>query len=153
MTPPAPRERLDVWEPPAVEALVALRPTPTRGRTWTRARVLVAVLLTGPVLLALSSALPRGAVPTAPAWTLLAVAAAGVAGTLATYLPGTRPTRASRLGRAASPCSAGALVLVALTWLMAGAATSTAALVPVAVIALGALAQRVLTAASCAPRG
>ncbi len=150
MTSPAPRERLDVWEPPAVEALGALHAATSVAATWTRARVLAAVVLAGPVLLTLVSALPAGTEPTVVGWTLLGVAAASVSATLATYLPRGRPTRAAG---SAAPCSAGALVLVALAWLMAGSAASTAALVPVAVIGLGSLVQRLLTARACAPRG
>ena len=150
MTPPAPHERLDVWEPPAVEALGALRAAPADVGTWTRTRVVAAAVLAAPVLLTLVSALPAGAEPTVVGWALLAVAAASVSATLATYLPRGRPTRVTG---PSSPCSVSALVLLALAWLMAGSATSTAALVPVAVIGLGSLVQRLLTAPSCAPRG
>ncbi|HMM94279.1 hypothetical protein [Phycicoccus sp.] len=148
MTDAGPRVRLELRHPPEVEALAALRP-PERLPAWTRGRRAVAILLVGPVLLTLLDALPTGHAPSVTGWALLAVAAGGASATLATYLPRRWPPATLR---PSAPCAAGPLVLLVLAWLMAGLALSTAALVPGAVIGLGALAQRVMSASACAPR-
>lgn len=152
MTPPDTGGRLLAWEPPDVEALGALR-TGRTGRAPSRApspaQVVAAALLLAPLTVALAATLPPGVAPTPAGWALLLLAGAGAAATSATYLPRHWPPVARR---PSSPCALGALVLLATGWMMAGVATSTAGLVPVAAAMLGALAQRLLTAAACTPR-
>ncbi|GGL45170.1 hypothetical protein H9L10_14290 [Phycicoccus endophyticus] len=147
MTHPAPG--LDLGAPPRVEALSAL---PGAGRratpTWTPARLLALALLAPLLTWGLADALPPAFAPSVAGWGLLAVAGLASAATLATYLPRSWPPRLHRPG---APCAAGGLVLLVVAWLTAGVSVSTAALAPVALLALGALGQRLLTAGACAP--
>ncbi|MBT9255518.1 hypothetical protein KMZ32_14235 [Phycicoccus sp. MAQZ13P-2] len=149
MTPgPTPRGHLDLGSPPRVEALTALTPAPPAARVWTRGRALAALLLLAPLLRLLLDTATQVLERTPTVWALLGVGATGAAATLATYLPRRwPPTRV----RATAPCAASPLVLLALAWLMTGVAVTTWALVPVAVLGVGALVQRLATADTCAP--